>query len=130
MGTMSSDDLELLAETLRKTMTASSGYELDKALAGLGWHEMLADMPGATPDDVAIHVDRDELTIETRHSRVNLENMTARQESDIVDYRRSFTVPHGLDVDKIKAEVSNGVLALHLPKSPAIKPRQIQVRAG
>jgi HSP20 family protein len=91
---------------------------------------LLADMPGATPDDVAIHVDRDELTIETRHSRPNLEDATARQESDIVEYRRSFTVPHGLDVDKIKAEVSNGVLALHLPKSPAIKPRQIQVRAG
>jgi HSP20 family molecular chaperone IbpA len=46
------------------------------------------------------------------------------------DYRRSFTLPHGLDVDKIKAEFSNGVLSLHLPKSPAVKPRQIQVRAG
>jgi HSP20 family molecular chaperone IbpA len=46
------------------------------------------------------------------------------------DYRRSFTVPRGLDPDKVKAEFSNGVLSLHLPKSSAIKPRQIKVQAG
>ena len=37
----------LLAETLRKTMAASSGHELDKALADLGWPEMLSEMPEA-----------------------------------------------------------------------------------
>jgi hypothetical protein len=42
---VASDDLELLAETLRKTMAASSGHELDKALADLGWPEMLGEMP-------------------------------------------------------------------------------------
>jgi hypothetical protein len=45
VGTISPDDLDLLAETLRKTMTASSGHELDKALADLGWHEMLGELP-------------------------------------------------------------------------------------
>ncbi len=42
---MDTNDLDLLAETLRKTMTASSGHELDKALADLGWLEMLDAMP-------------------------------------------------------------------------------------
>ena len=45
MDPVSSDDMDLLAETLRKTMTASSGHELDKALADLGWLEMLDEMP-------------------------------------------------------------------------------------
>ena len=45
MHPVSSDELVLLAETLRKTMTASPGQELDKALAGLGWLEMLDEMP-------------------------------------------------------------------------------------
>jgi hypothetical protein len=40
-----SDDLQLLTETLRKTMLASSGQNLDKALAELGWREMLEEMP-------------------------------------------------------------------------------------
>jgi hypothetical protein len=39
------DDFALLAETFRKTMLASSGHELDKALADLGWPEMLDEMP-------------------------------------------------------------------------------------
>jgi hypothetical protein len=42
---LSSDDFALLAETLRKTMLACTGHELDKALAELGWLEMLDEMP-------------------------------------------------------------------------------------
>jgi HSP20 family protein len=90
---------------------------------------LVADMPGVTPDDVAIHLDQDELTIES-HRKAALDGKVIGSEVVLLDYRRSFTVPHGLDADKIRAEFSNGVLSLHLPKSPAIKPRQIQVRAG
>jgi hypothetical protein len=39
------DDLELLADTLRKTMAAASGQALDKALVEIGWLEMLEEMP-------------------------------------------------------------------------------------
>jgi hypothetical protein len=46
---MDTVERELLAETVRKTMTAASGYVLDAALAGLGWLELLAEEP-----DVAI----------------------------------------------------------------------------
>ena len=42
-------DSELLAETLRKTMTAASGRVLDMALIELGWPDLLAEFP-----DVAI----------------------------------------------------------------------------
>jgi len=41
---ISADDLSMLADTLRKTMTASSGQALDKALVELGWLEMLEEM--------------------------------------------------------------------------------------
>jgi len=39
------NDLQLLTETLRKTMATSKGQQLDKALAELGWLEMLEEMP-------------------------------------------------------------------------------------
>ncbi|MEU6644447.1 acyl-CoA dehydrogenase family protein [Saccharomonospora sp. NPDC046836] len=42
-------ELDLLAGTLRKTMTSASGRELDVALTGLGWAELLTELP-----DVAI----------------------------------------------------------------------------
>jgi Acyl-CoA dehydrogenase, C-terminal domain len=42
---VASNDLDLLTETLRKTMATSSGHALDAALADLGWLEMLDEMP-------------------------------------------------------------------------------------
>jgi hypothetical protein len=42
-------DSDLLAETLRKTMTAASGRVLDMALVELGWPDLLAEFP-----DVAV----------------------------------------------------------------------------
>jgi hypothetical protein len=42
---MDGEELELLTETLRKTMASVSGQELDAALTGLGWPDMLADFP-------------------------------------------------------------------------------------
>ncbi|MEE3849506.1 acyl-CoA dehydrogenase family protein [Gordonia sp. LSe1-13] len=42
---MDSSDQELLAETLRKVMSTSSGPDLDKKLDELGWQEMLAEHP-------------------------------------------------------------------------------------
>ncbi len=42
---MDTESLQLLEEGLRKTMTTASGEDLDAALAGLGWLEMLDEMP-------------------------------------------------------------------------------------
>lgn len=46
---MDAEALQLLADSLRTTMTAASGAKLDAALSDLGWHDMLDEMP-----DVAI----------------------------------------------------------------------------
>lgn len=39
------EELELLADTLRKTMSTSTGPALDRALADLGWSDMLTEIP-------------------------------------------------------------------------------------
>lgn len=43
--TIDTAELELLVDTLRKTMSSATGAELDAALAELGWRDMLAEMP-------------------------------------------------------------------------------------
>jgi hypothetical protein len=40
-----SEAVELLANSLRTTMTAASGAKLDAALSDLGWHDMLDEIP-------------------------------------------------------------------------------------
>ena len=44
---MDAAERDLLADTLRKTMTAASGQVLDLALVELGWPELLAAFPGS-----------------------------------------------------------------------------------
>jgi HSP20 family protein len=84
---------------------------------------ILADLPGVAKDDLSINFDKGQLTLEGR-----LREFGADEEP--FDYRRTFVVPQGIDVDKIAANLQNGVLRLTLPKPAALKPRQIEVKAG
>jgi len=90
---------------------------------------LIADLPGVKTEQLKIHMDKNELTIEglrtpAKHHHVLVE------ESEVCDYRRTFVVPPGIDEEKINAETKYGVLRLHLPKSEAVKPRQIQVKSS
>jgi HSP20 family protein len=98
-------------------------YENDSELL------LVADLPGVTRDNLKIHLDHEQLSIEgSRHTE--RAGSPLAEEFRQVDYHRAFVVPQGIDVDKINADLRQGVLYLHLPKSEAIKPRQITVKAG
>lgn len=90
---------------------------------------VLADLPGVTPEDLRIHLDKGELTLEARRVVVQSGRSLGTEYRDL-EFRRRFVVPGGIDADRITAELSNGVLHLHLPKSAALKPRKIDVRTG
>ncbi len=45
-------------------------------------------------------------------------------------YRRAFTLSKELDVDKVVAELSNGVLKLRIPKAAHARPRRIEISSG
>jgi len=90
---------------------------------------LVADVPGAGQDDVSVHLDNGQLTIEARRADEPAGNPLIA-ESRSYDYFRAFTVPHGIDASKIQAQLVTGVLRLHLPKSDALKPRRIEVKAG
>jgi len=92
---------------------------------------LLADVPGARADDIDVRYERGELTI--------LASIPERQagrsdwvhcEYGVGDFARTFQVGEGIDANGIAAEVNNGVLALHLPKSPQARTRRITVRGS
>jgi len=47
-----------------------------------------------------------------------------------VEYLRTFSVPQTIDISKVHAELKDGVLRLHLPKSEAAKPKQIEIKVS
>jgi HSP20 family molecular chaperone IbpA len=89
---------------------------------------VIADMPGVAQADLKIHLDETEITIEGRPAQETATPLG--REFRQVDYRRSFILPQGIEREKVAAELKGGVLRLHLPKSPAVKPRRIEVKTG
>jgi HSP20 family molecular chaperone IbpA len=86
-----------------------------------------ADMPGVSKDDLIVHIDNGTLDI-TGTREIKRTGATDWEEFTNVEYRRTFSVPQTIDIEKIDAELRNGVLELHLPKSEAAKPRLIEIR--
>lgn len=90
---------------------------------------LIADLPAVSKDGLNIHLADSQLTIEGKVSDEGSEG-AVEQEYQLMDYRRTFELPEFIDRDNVLAELVHGVLTLHLPKTEAVKPKQIEIRAG
>ena len=88
-----------------------------------------ADMPGVEKDKITVDVDNGTLTI-SGIRELETKGVATWEEFGNVEYKRSFSVPQTIDVGKVNAELKDGVLRLHLPKSEAAKPRQIEIKTA
>lgn len=89
---------------------------------------VIADLPGVAKENLSIHLDKGQLTIDGQ--RKDADGSPLWAEFGSFDFRRTFVLPPGIQADQIAAELNHGVLRVHLPKSAALKPRQIEVKAG
>lgn len=90
---------------------------------------LYGDLPGVSPETLDIQFENRTLTIHGKVEHRHGDHRFLYGEYGIGDFHRTFTIGEMIDGDKISAELKNGVLALHLPKSEAIKPRRIEVKA-
>jgi HSP20 family protein len=89
------------------------------------------EMPGVGRDDVEIDLERRVLTIRGRAKVTRPEGYRrVHAEYGEGDYERVFTLSEAIDESAIRAEMSNGVLTLTLPRAEAAKPKRIEVKAG
>lgn len=87
-------------------------------------------IPGAKPDDINISVTGDTVSVSGEIKRTQHEHKRAQtyiDENFHGQFQRSFQLPFPVDADMANATFENGMLALTLPKSEAVKPRKIQV---
>jgi len=89
-----------------------------------------ADLPGVAPDDLNVHFEDKELTIHGKVSPRHEGVHCLYAEYGIGDFHRTFRVGESIDAAKISAELQNGVLTLHLPKTEEVKPRKIEIKAS
>lgn len=91
---------------------------------------LYGDLPGVSPSDLDVQFENRELTIQgrvaARHEGVDY----LYSEYGIGDFYRAFTIGESIDSARIAAELKNGVLILHLPKTEAVKPKKIDVKVA
>ena len=85
-----------------------------------------ADMPGVAKKDITVNVDNGKLAISGVRTLATKGSANWEEFGDL-EYQRTFSVPQTIDVAKVNAELKDGVLRLHLPKSEAAKPRVIEI---
>ena len=91
---------------------------------------LLADLPGVRSQDVEVRFENGELVL---HGRCNPRGPAANflvNEYEVGDFYRIFALSETIDAEKINAELKQGVLSVHLPKTAALKPRKITVRGN
>ena len=91
-----------------------------------------ADVPGMKAEDIDIQVENNVLTLRGERK---LESKSERQgyhrvERQYGSFQRSFTLPEGVDADKIEAHVEHGTLTLTIPKPNVSLPKKVKVSVG
>lgn len=109
-----------LTRNLRQVAPLVDIYENDDEIL------LHAEMPGVQKDDITINIDNGSLTLSGLRS-LTKEGAADWEEFGDLEYQRAFSVPQSIDVNSVKAELKDGILALHLPKSDAAKPRFIEI---
>jgi HSP20 family protein len=87
-----------------------------------------AELPGFSPDQIDISVENNVLHLKGEQKTEQSENNQYHlHERTFSSFRRSFTLPMSVDVNKAEAVFENGVLTLTLPKDEAALPKKINV---
>jgi HSP20 family protein len=120
--------------TTRKESMLEKRQELRRAIPSVDIYEndeeilLYADMPGIAKDSITVNVDNGKLEI-SGIRKLEITGTASWQEFGDIEYRRVFSVPQSINVEKVNAELKEGVLKLHLPKTEAAKPRTIKISA-
>src|SRR5215210_6775289 len=83
-----------------------------------GYH-LTFEMPGVTPDDVDIEAD--DRTLRIRGQR------GGEGEPYFIRYERMLALPDNADMERVQAELRNGVLYLTVPKRTQSQPRRVEL---
>jgi HSP20 family protein len=84
-----------------------------------------AELPEVNKEDIKVTVDDGTLSIcgERKAEKEEKGTKFHRVERTYGRFERSFSLPDETDSDHITSEYKDGVLTVHLPKNPAVKPK-------
>jgi len=89
-----------------------------------------AELPGMDPKDLDVSISGNQLVLsgEKKESTEDKGKDYYHSESRYGSFRRAVRLPDGIDAEHVDAQYANGVLTLHLKKTPSAVPKRIEVK--
>ncbi len=120
------------------TPTAANGGSVRRWLPAMDLVEtesdfvLRADLPGMSESDVNIELEDNVLTISGERKSDHEEGKAGyyRVERSSGSFRRSLTLPEGVDPESVLATFDKGVLEVTVPKPAQRTPRKVQISVG
>lgn len=98
---------------------------------GEGGLAIVADVPGATHDDIEVTAENGVLTLKGQRGTELPEGFRAvTRELSSARFEQKLRLPRNVDLDAITAEVRDGVLTVRMPWRPEVGPRRVTVNAA
>jgi HSP20 family protein len=90
-----------------------------------------ADVPGVKEADLAVTVTGNRLTVSGKRESEKEEQTDTYYtcERTYGDFTRSFTLPEGVDMNSVQADLNQGVLTLSIKKTPEAQPKKIAIQS-
>lgn len=94
--------------------------------------ELTVEVPGMKQDDIKIAVEDGILTVSGEKKSEKEEDRKSYRlvERQYGAFSRSVSLPAGVEVDKIQASMTDGVLKISAPRKPAPESRTIKIETG
>ena len=112
--------------TLTAWVPAVDVYETENELV------IKVDLPEIAEKDIDVRVESNMLTVrgERKFEQKVEEENYLRMERSYGTFSRSFSLPNSVDTQAIKAEYTDGVLSVTLPKRAESKPKQVKINVS
>ena len=85
-----------------------------------------AEMPGFEASELEVTLRGNVLSLRAEHREPAEKGAVERREARL---ERTVTLPAGIEPEKVEACYRNGVLEIHVPRTPEAQPRRIEVKA-
>lgn len=120
-----------LFESLDRQIPANSWPRVDITESDDSYR-IHADLPGLEKKDVSVTVENNILRIEGEKNEEHKKEKGKyyHLERNYGKFCRSFTLPEGIDTQKINAVMKNGVLELTVPKTEKAQPKSIEIKVN
>ena len=122
-------ELDQLAQQVLGTMARPTVMPMDAWRQG-DTFVVEFDLPGVEPGSIDLDVERNVLTVKAERGRLSDEAETIATERPRGVFSRQLFLGDTLDVDRVEAAYTDGVLRLTIPVAEQAKPRKIEISSG